>query len=46
MNRLEIIDMASKMIADGKPTAEIVDAIIAALTPEDGDECPVCGICP
>ncbi len=46
MNRLELIEMVSKMIADDKPTAEIVDAIIAALTPEDGDECPVCGICP
>jgi hypothetical protein len=44
MDRLELIALVNKM--DGKSAAEIVDAIIAALAPEDGDECPVCGICP
>lgn len=46
MARLELIKLVSKMIGEGKSAAEIVDETIAALTPEDGDECPVCGICP
>lgn len=46
MNRLELIAMTAAMINDDKPTSEIVDAIIAALTPDEGEECPVCGICP
>ena len=24
----------------------VIDEIIADLTPDDGEECPVCGICP
>ena len=46
MDRLELIKLVNKMIADGKTDDDIVDAVIAALTPEDGEECPVCGICP
>lgn len=44
MDRIELIALVRQM--DGKSAPEIVDAIIAALTPEDGEECPVCGICP
>lgn len=46
MDRMELIDMVATMIKDDKPTADIVDAIISALTPEGGEECPVCGILP
>ncbi|MGE0700465.1 MAG: hypothetical protein AB7O57_15315 [Hyphomicrobiaceae bacterium] len=46
MDRLELIKLVSKLIAEGKNASTIVDEMIAALTPEDGEECPVCGICP
>jgi hypothetical protein len=43
---MELIAFVQDMV-DGSASAEaIVDAVIAALTPDDGDECPVCGVCP
>lgn len=46
VTRLELIDMVQEMMDEGNSAEEIVDEIIAALTPDDGDECPVCGILP
>lgn len=46
MDRQSVIAMVSGLIASGVSAELIVDAVIEALTPEDGDECPVCGICP
>ena len=46
MDRLELIAHVNEMLVSGKGAAEIVDAVVAALTPEDGDECPICGITP
>ena len=46
MNRAELIELVGQMIGEDKSSEEIVDAVIAALTPEDGEECPVCGIAP
>ncbi len=45
-DRQELIAHVAKMIADAKPAEAIVDELIAELTPDDGDECPVCGVCP
>jgi hypothetical protein len=46
VDRMELIAFVQDMV-DGSASAEaIVDAVIAALTPDDGDECPVCGVCP
>lgn len=44
--RLRLIEMVADMVASHHTAEEIVDAVIAELTPEDGEECPVCGICP
>lgn len=41
--RLQMIAEVEQMIKDGKPTAEIITAVICHLTPEDDEECPVCG---
>lgn len=46
MDREELIAMVAKMIDAKKTAADIVDEIIAALTPDDDEECPVCGLCP
>jgi len=46
LDRQELIAKVAAMIAANEPAEAIVDAVIAALTPEDGEECPVCGICP
>ena len=46
MDRQELIMLISKMIGEGKSAAEILDEVIAGLTPEDDYECPVCGVCP
>jgi hypothetical protein len=45
-DRLELIEHVAEMIALGQSAEEIVDAVPAELAPGDGDECPVCGICP
>lgn len=45
-DRLELAALVGKMISDGKASLEIVDTVIAELAPDDGDDCPVCGICP
>ena len=29
-----------------RDATEIIDSVIGDLTPEDGEECSVCGICP
>jgi hypothetical protein len=46
MDRQALIAKVSAMISAGGPAEAIVDEVVASLTPEDGDECPVCGICP
>jgi hypothetical protein len=46
MDRLAIIAMVTQMKDEYRTSDEIVDAVINALTPEDGEECPVCGISP
>lgn len=45
-DRLKLIAMVVDMIASYHTADEIVDAVIAELAPKDGEECPVCGICP
>jgi hypothetical protein len=45
-DRLELIEHVAGLIALGQSAEEIVDAVLAELAPDDGDECPVCGICP
>jgi cytochrome c-type biogenesis protein CcmH/NrfF len=46
MNRLDMIKTVSRMIAEGRSAADIVDFVVIELAPDDGEECPVCGICP
>jgi len=46
MDRMELINMVSSLIIGGASSELIVDSVIGALTPKDGEECPVCGICP
>ena len=46
MDRGQLIAMVAKMVKEHKSAEDIVDAVIAALMPEDGEECPVCGIAP
>ena len=46
MDRQELIAEVAAKIEAGDTAENIVDMIVARLTPEDGDECPVCGICP
>jgi hypothetical protein len=46
MDRLELIAKVAAMIVAGETAEVIVDEVIGSLTPDDGDECPVCGISP
>lgn len=45
-DRLTLITLVNQLMEKGASTEEIVDTIINELTPEDGAECPVCGINP
>ena len=46
MDRIELIAMIEKMMLGCNTGEDIADAVLNALTPEDGEECPVCGISP
>lgn len=46
MSRDELIAIVAAMVASGSSAQDIVDSVIEALTPDDDDECPVCGIAP
>lgn len=46
IKRRSVVAMVDGLIKSGVSAELIVDAVIEALEPEDGDECPVCGICP
>lgn len=46
MKRHDLIATVAAMMAVGDTAQVIVDFIVRELAPEDGEECPVCGICP
>lgn len=46
MDHLRLIELVQSMIDNKNSAEEIVDTIIHELIPEDGCECPVCGVCP